>query len=51
MSYSTTVAVDLAKNVIQVSVISAHGKELLVANSISSGETENVVLLSASVIF
>ncbi len=29
MSYSTTVGVDLAKNVIQVSVISEHGKELV----------------------
>jgi len=28
MSYSTTVGVDLAKNVIQVSVISSRGKEL-----------------------
>ena len=27
MSYSTTVGVDLAKNVIQVSVVSSHGKE------------------------
>ena len=29
MSYSTTIGVDLAKNVIQVSVVSEHGKELL----------------------
>ena len=29
MSYSTTVGVDLAKNVIQVAVVSASGKELL----------------------
>jgi len=29
MSYSTTVGVDLAKNVIQVSVVSSRGKELL----------------------
>ena len=29
MSYSTTVGVDLAKNVIQVSVISERGKELV----------------------
>jgi transposase len=29
MSYSTTIGVDLAKNVIQVSVVSGHGKELL----------------------
>ena len=29
MSYSTTVGVDLAKNVIQVSVVSGRGKELL----------------------
>ncbi len=29
MRYSTTVGVDLAKNVIQVSVISGRGKELL----------------------
>jgi hypothetical protein len=28
MSYSTTVGVDLAKNVIQVSVVSPRGKEL-----------------------
>ena len=28
MSYSTTVGVDLAKNVIQVSVVSGRGKEL-----------------------
>ncbi len=29
MSYSTTIGVDLAKNVIQVSVVSEHGKEQL----------------------
>ena len=29
MSYSTTIGVDLAKNVIQVSIVSEHGKELL----------------------
>jgi hypothetical protein len=29
MSYSTTVGVDLAKNVIQISVVSSRGKELL----------------------
>ena len=29
MSYSTTVGVDLAKNVIQISVVSSHGKELV----------------------
>jgi transposase len=29
MSYSTTVGVDLAKNVIQISVVSGRGKELL----------------------
>jgi hypothetical protein len=29
MRYSTTVGVDLTKNVIQVSVVSGHGKELL----------------------
>lgn len=28
MSYSTTVGVDLAKNIIQISVVSAQGKEL-----------------------
>jgi transposase len=28
MSYSTTVGVDLAKNVIQISVVSGRGKEL-----------------------
>ena len=29
MSYSTTVGVDLAKNIIQVSVLSGAGKEVL----------------------
>ena len=42
MHHSTTVGVDLAKNVIQVSVISARGKELL--NRDRTPELEHVVM-------